>query len=141
MTIELLIAVFFAATGIYALRVARAEWGAGDGADPFQAPEWWPFDLTLWRALLRAGPVGAVEAVFFAGRYVASLPDDSAVADAIATGFGVLIAVTVALIVAVGLYNRPAWAVAPRFRRFPGAIDEWQGRQPTPEVRNPGSRL
>jgi hypothetical protein len=86
------------------------------------------------------GARGAVEAVFFAGRYAASLPD-SAVADAIATGFGVLVVVTVGLMVAVGLYNRPAWAVAPRLRRFPGAIDEWQGRQPSPEARNPGSRL
>ncbi len=135
MTVGLLIALFFAATGIYALLVARAEWGGGTGADPYRAPDWWPFDLPTWRALLRAGPVGAVEAVFFAARYASSLPEGSPAADALETALGVLIALTVALMVLIGLYNRPAWAVPPPFRRFPGAIDEWQGRAepPAPE--------
>ncbi len=131
MTIDLLLAVFFAVTGLYSLRVARAEWGGGGGADPYRAPDWWPFDLPTWRGLLRAGPVGAVEAVFFAARYAASLPEGSA-ADALETVLGVLIALTVALMVVVALYNRPAWAVPPALRGFPGAIDEWQGRAEPP---------
>ena len=105
--------------------------GRCGGADPYRAPEWWPFDLPTWRGLLRAGPVGAVEAVFFAARYAVSLPEGS-VADALETVLGVVIALTVALMVVVALYNRPAWAVRPALRGFPGAIDEWQGRAEPP---------
>ena len=118
-----------------AVRVFWSEWRGADGADPYRPPEWWPFDPPTWRALIRSGPAGAVEAVLVGARYLVSLLDDSPVASALVALFQALVLVTLALMLLVGLYNRPAWAVAPRFREFPGAVDEWKGAEPPPAPR------
>lgn len=130
MTFGWLIGVALVGAALYALRVAASEWRGTDGVDPFRAPEWWPFDMPAWRALIRAGPVGAVEGTLFGARYLASLLEDSPVAEAAQAVLTALMLVALALMVLIGLYNRPSRAVAPRFRAFPGAIDEWNGARP-----------
>ena len=127
-----MIGLVLVGAGLYAVGVARSEWRGTGGADPYRAPEWWPLDLPAWRALIRAGPAGAVEAVLFGARYLVSLPENSSVGSALGVLLQVLILLTLAVMVLVGLYNRPGWAVAPRLRHFPGAIDEWNGHEPPP---------
>ena len=118
MTLQLLIGLAVVAAAVYGVRVARSEWRGAGGADPNVAPEWWPFDLPAWRGLIRTGPVAAVEGLLVGTRSLASfLPAPSAL-DAVLQG---AILLTLALMLLVALYNRPTWAVAPRFRTFPGA--------------------
>ena len=59
--------------GLIAARVFWSKRRGADGADPYRPPEWWPFDLTTWRALIRSGPAGAIEAVLVGVRYLVSL--------------------------------------------------------------------
>jgi hypothetical protein len=104
--------------GLYALRAIWSEWRGENGPDLRRAPDWWPFDLPLWRALVRAGPVGAVEAPLMGGAFLAS--------GALDAMFSVLAATALALMLLVALYNRPAILVAPALRGLPGLIDEWK---------------
>ena len=129
---EWLIAAFLVVTSVVALGAASREWRGTDGADPFRAPDWWPADMPLWRALIRAGPTGAVESLFVAGGFVFALIEGSALADALEIAFRVLVIATIALLVLVGLYNRPSPLVAPRLRRYPGVLAEWKGAVPNP---------
>lgn len=75
--LDWLIGLVLVGADLYAVRVLRSEWRGTDGADPYQAPEWWPFDLPAWRALIRSGPAGAVEAVLVGASYLVSLVDNS----------------------------------------------------------------
>jgi hypothetical protein len=115
MTLGLLIGVVSALAAVWGFRVMWCEWRGTDGVSPKEAPDWWPFDMPTWRAVIRAGPVGALEAAFAALNYFVRHP--------VTQG---LVLATLALMIVIGLYNRPSWAVAPRFRRYPGAIDEWK---------------
>ena len=99
--------------------------------NPYPAPpEWWPFDLPAWRGLVRTGPAGAVEGVLFAAKSLVSLLDETPVTNALGAVLQASMLLTLGLMVLVVLYNRPAWAVAPRFRAFPGALAEWNGEEP-----------
>jgi hypothetical protein len=123
--IRVLIGLLTLVAGLYGLYALRGEWrGAGESVR--EAPEWWPFDLPAWRALLRSAPVGAVEAPLV-GAAIVVTELDSTVADAAGTVLYGLAILTFVLFVLVGLFNRPAALVPPRFRAFPGAIDEWRG--------------
>ena len=124
MTLQLLIGLAVVAAAAYGVRVARSEWRGAGGADPNAAPEWWPFDLPAWRGLIRTGPVAAVEGLLVGTRSLASFLHAPSALDAVLQG---AILLTLALMLLVALYNRPAWAVAPRFRAMPGAVAEWNG--------------
>jgi hypothetical protein len=115
------------AAGLYALVAMRAEWRGEREIDVHRAPEWWPLDLPSWRALVRAGPMGAVEAPFAGALIVVSALEDTAVTQALEVVLTAAVVVTLALMVIVGLYNRPAVLVSPRLRAYPGALDEWNG--------------
>jgi hypothetical protein len=121
------------AAGLYGLYALRAEWRA-EGIDVGRAPEWWPFDVVAWRGLVRAGPMGAVEAPLMGGAIIASGLEQAALGDALrALAYAVL-----ALMIAVFLLNRPSPLVVPRLRGLPGAIEEWRegaagpGPEPAP---------
>jgi hypothetical protein len=122
-----IIVAALAATSIYALRELWADWRGRRESYLFRAPEWWPFDMPAWRALVRAGPVGAVDGILAAAKYGVSGLGESAARDVVDTALEVLIVVVLLLMVAVGLFNRPSALVAPALRRFPGAVDEWRG--------------
>lgn len=51
---------------LYAVRAAWSEWRGGAAAAARRAPDWWPFRMPLWRALVRSGPIGATEAPLLA---------------------------------------------------------------------------
>jgi hypothetical protein len=110
MTVQLLIGFAVVAAAVYGVHVARSEW--------------WPFDLPAWRGLIRTGPVAAVEGLLVGAKSLVSLLPAPSALDAVLQG---AILLTLALMLLVALYNRPAWAVAPRFRGFPGAVAEWNG--------------
>ena len=115
------------AAGLYALSALRAEWRGEREIDVHRAPEWWPFDLPSWRALVRAGPMGAVEAPFMGAAIIFSALEDTAATQALEAVFTGLAVVALALAVIVGLFNRPVVLVSPRLREFPGAVEEWNG--------------
>jgi hypothetical protein len=108
--------------GLYALRVIWSEWRGENGPDLYRAADWWPFDLPLWRALLRSGPIGAVEAPLLGAVYIASEPIDVVLS--------VLATLSLALMLVVALFNRPRVLVAPGMRELPGLVDEWRGDVP-----------
>jgi hypothetical protein len=118
--------------GLYALRVLWWEWRGEGQPDLYQAPDWWPFDLPLWRALVRSGPIGAVEAPLLGGVYLAS-----GVLDVV---LSVFVALSLVLTLVVALFNRPRFLVAPGLRELPGLIGERKG-EPVPQrgpPSNPG---
>ena len=84
--------------GLYALRVLWSDWRRENPPDLYQAPDWWPFDLPLWRALVRSGPIGAVEAPLLGGVYIASGPLDVVLS--------VLATLSLVLMLVVALLNR-----------------------------------
>jgi hypothetical protein len=114
--------------GLYAFRALWSEWRGQNGPDLYRAAGWWPFSLPLWRALVRSGPIGAVEAPLLGGVYLAS-----GVLDIVPSAFATL---SLALVVVVALFNRPRFVVAPGLRELPGLIDEWKGA-PLPSRRPP----
>ena len=114
--------------GLYALRVLWSDWRGENRPDLYQAPDWWPFDLPLWRALVRSGPIGAVEAPLLGGVYIASGPLDVVLS--------VLATLSLILMLVVALLNRPRFLVAPALRELPGLLDEWKGA-PMPRRRPP----
>jgi hypothetical protein len=120
------------AAGLYALVAMRAEWRGEREIDVHHPPEWWPFDLPSWRALVRAGPMGAVEAPFAGALIVVSALDDTAITQALEVALTAAVVVTLALMVIVGLFNRPAALVSPRLRAYPGAVEEWNGTEVPP---------
>jgi hypothetical protein len=124
------------AAGLYGLYALRWEWRGGGEINVLEAPEWWPFDLPAWRALIRSGPLGVVEAPFAGAAIIASGLEGGYLVDALQFVFSGLATVTLALLILVALINRPAALVAPRFRQFPGAIDEWRGA-PIPTATGP----
>ena len=124
MPLELLLGLVVVAAALFGVHVARSEWRGAGGADPFVPPDWWPFDLPAWRALIRTGPVAAVEGLLVGAKSLVSLLP---VTSAVATVLQAAILLTLALMLLVALYNRPEWAVVPRFRALPGAIAEWNG--------------
>jgi hypothetical protein len=115
------------AAGLYGLYALRSEWRGEGEINVRDAPDWWPFDLPAWRALIRSAPMGALEAPFMGAAIIVSGLDDTPLTDALSILFYGLATLVLALLILVGLFNRPATLVAPRFRRFPGAIDEWRG--------------
>jgi hypothetical protein len=46
------IGVVVVLAGLYALRVLWSEWRGENGPDLYRAPDWWPLDLPVWRALV-----------------------------------------------------------------------------------------
>jgi hypothetical protein len=104
--------------GLFAIRALWSEWRVDGSAKLHRAPDWWPFDLPLWRALVRSGPVGAAEAPLLGGAYVASGPLDPV--------FAVLATLALVLMLVVALFNRPKLLVAPGLRDLPGLVDEWR---------------
>jgi hypothetical protein len=102
--------------GLYGLRLLWAEWRGENRPDIHRAPDWWPFDLPLWRALVRSGPIGAVEAPLTGGIVIAS-----GVLDVV---LSVLAAGSFVLMLRVALFNRPRFLVARGLRGLPGLIDE-----------------
>jgi hypothetical protein len=104
--------------GLYAFRELWTGWRGEDGRPLSRAPDWWPFDLPLWRALVRSGPLGAAEAPLLAGAYLAS--------GALDVVFSALATLALVLMVVVALFNRPAFLVAPGLRGLPGLVDEWK---------------
>jgi hypothetical protein len=105
--------------GLYALRVLWSEWRGENGPDLYRAADWWPFDLPLWRALVRSGPIGAIEAPLVGAVYIASGPLDVVLS--------VLATLSLVLMLVVALFNRPSLLVAPGMRELPGLVDEWRG--------------
>jgi hypothetical protein len=125
--------------GLYGLYALRGEWRGETEINVREAPDWWPFDLPAWRALIRSAPMGAVEAPFMGAAIIVSGLDGSHLTDVLGVVLYGIAAVALGLLILVGLYNRPAALVAPRFRAFPGAIDEWRGA-PTPPPSGNGER-
>jgi len=113
--------------GLFAIFALGAEWRGEREIDVHHAPDWWPFDMPAWRALVRAGPMGAVEAPFAGALIVVSALDDTAVAQTLEVLLTAAVVVALALMVIVGLFNRPAALVPPRLRAYPGALEEWNG--------------
>ena len=121
--------------GLFALFALRAEWRGEREIDVHHAPDWWPFDMPAWRALVRAGPMGAVEAPFAGALIVVSALDDTAVTQTLEVLLTAAVVVALALMVIVGLFNRPAALVPPRLRAYPGALEEWNGAPAPPPGR------
>jgi len=124
-----IIAGVIAATSLYALRGFWSEWRGKSATDPYRAPDWWPFDLVWWRALVRSGPAGTIEGPLVAAGYVVSGFDSSSAQQVVEVIVAVLAAVALLLTAAVALYNRPKLLVAPHLRKLPGAVDEWKGAE------------
>ena len=97
----------------------------GLSAQITSAPDWWPFDLPSWRALVRIAPLGAAEGVVWGGWFIADGLPDSALVDAAETLLQVLVVLAIGLMVAVALWNRPRALVSPPLRHLPGALQEW----------------
>jgi hypothetical protein len=98
----------------------------GLSADLDHAPDWWPFDLPSWRALVRIAPVGAAEGIVWGAWFIVNGLPDSGGVDAAETVLQVLILAATALLVSVALLNRPGVLVLPRMRGLPGALEEWR---------------
>ena len=92
------------------------------------APDWWPFDLPAWRALVRSAPVGAAEGVVWGAWFIADGLPDSAFVDTVETALQVLVVLALVLMVAVALFNRPQMLVSPPLRNLPGALEEWRAQ-------------
>ena len=92
------------------------------------APDWWPFDLPAWRALVRIAPVGAAEGVVWGAWFIADGLPDSAFVDTVETALQVLVVLALVLMVAVALFNRPQMLVSPPLRNLPGALEEWRAQ-------------
>ena len=69
------------------LSALRAEWRGEREIDVHRAPESWPFDLPSWRALVRARPMGAVEAPFMGAAIIFSALEDTAATQALEVVF------------------------------------------------------
>jgi hypothetical protein len=100
----------------------------GVAAEINRPPEWWPFDLPSWRALVRIAPVGAAEGVIWGAWFIAAGLADSGPVDAVQAVLQVLIVVALVALLAVALFNRPRILVSPPLRELPGAIDEWRSQ-------------
>jgi hypothetical protein len=113
--------------GLFGL-VTIARNPAGLSADLDHPPEWWPFDLPTWRALVRIAPVGAAEGVVWGAWFIVEgLPDSGAV-DAVETALQALVLLALAALGAVALFNRPRILVSPPLRDLPGLIEEWRSQ-------------
>ena len=119
MTERWIIAGVIAATSLYALRGFWSEWRGKSTTDPYRAPDWWPFDLVWWRALVRSGPAGTIEGPLVAAGYVVSGFDTSSAQDVVEVIVAVLAAIALLLTAAVALYNRPKLLVPPHLRELP----------------------
>ncbi len=133
MTARWVIAGVIVATSLYALREFWSEWRGTRTTDPHRAPDWWPFDLVWWRALVRSGPAGTIEGPLVATGYVVSGLDSWSAQQVVEIIVGVLAAGALLLPAAVALYNRPKLLVPPHLRELPGAVDEWKGVEVTEE--------
>ncbi len=133
MTERWVIAGVIAATSLYALRGFWSEWRGRSVTDPHRAPDWLPFDLVWWRALVRSGPAGTIEGPLVAAGYVVSGLDSWSAQQVVEVIIAVLAAVALLLTGAVALYNRPKRLVPPHLRELPGAVDEWKGVEVTEE--------
>jgi hypothetical protein len=111
--------------GLFGLAVLLRD-PATPPAELDRPPDWWPFDLPAWRALVRIAPLGAAEGTIWGAWFIANGLTDSAAVDALETVLQVLVAVALALIVTVALFNRPRALVLPPLRPLPGAIEEWR---------------
>ncbi len=129
MTERWIIAGVIAATSLYALRGFWSEWRGKSATDPYRAPDWWPFDLVWWRALVRSGPAGTIEGPLVATGYVVSGFDNSSAQEVVEVIVAVLAAIALLLTAAVALYNRPKLLVLPHLRELPGAVDELKDAQ------------
>lgn len=119
MTERWIIAGVIAATSLYALRGFWSEWRGKSTTDPYRAPDWWPFDLVWWRALVRSGPAGTIEGPLVAAGYVVSGFDTSSAQEVGEVIVAVLAAIALLLAAAVALYNRPKLLVPPHLRELP----------------------
>jgi hypothetical protein len=99
---------------------------AGLNADLHRPPDWWPFDLPSWRALVRIAPVGAAEGVVWGAWFIVNGLPDSRGVDTAETVLQVLVVAATAALVSVALFNRPGTLVLPRMRELPGALEEWR---------------
>ena len=88
--------------------------------------DWWPFDLTSWRALVRIALLGAAEGVIWGARFILLGLSDSTAIDAVETVLQILVVITLLLMVTVALFNRPRIFVSPGLRELPGALEEWR---------------
>ena len=122
-------------TSTYAPREFWSEWRGRALTDPYRAPDWWPFDLLWWRALVRSGPAGTIDGPLVAAGYLVSGLDRWAAQQAVVVVLAVLTTIALALTVVVALYNRPRFLVAPHLRAFPGALAEARGAELPPEPR------
>jgi hypothetical protein len=100
----------------------------GLSADLDRPPDWWPFDLPGWRALVRIAPVGAAEGIVWGAWFITNGLSDSTAVGAAETALQALVVAATVLLVSVALFNRPRAIVLPRMRGLPGAIEEWQSR-------------
>lgn len=124
-----LVCVFGAAFSVWALpKLWRNEGGFhSDTPHP-----WWPWGIRLWRASVRAAPLGCT--VFIVG---AVIPLTWLVTDELWNGVvtGIL-AMTGAAIFSLGLtiilFNRPKRIVAPHHRHQRGLIAELSGKRSSP---------
>ena len=99
---------------------------AAQSADLARPPDWWPFDLPSWRALVRIAPLGAAEGVIWGARFILLGLSDSTAVDVVGTALQVLIVIILLLMVTVALFNRPGMLVSPGLRELPGALEEWR---------------
>lgn len=129
MTERWVIAGVIVATSLYALRGLWSAWQGKSATDPYRAPDWWPFNLVWWRALVRSGPAGTIEGPLVAAGYLASGFDSSPAQQVVEVIVAVLAAIALLLTAAVALYNRPKLLVPPQLRKLPGAVDEWKGAE------------
>lgn len=113
MTERWIIAGVIAATSLYALRGFWSEWRGKSVTDPSRAPDWWPFDLIWWRALVRSGPAGTLEGPLVAAGYVVSGFDDWSGQEVAEVIVAVSAGIALLLTAAVALYNRPKLLVPP----------------------------
>jgi hypothetical protein len=93
------------------------------------APAAWPLGGALWRAGIRAIPVGGPAFLVVLPIYVVETSQANGVfADVISVVFGFLSVVALLLLLSIMLFNFPRRAVAPHFRSQPGLLDVWFGK-------------
>jgi hypothetical protein len=119
-----LIAAVICATSVYALRGFWSEWRGRRVTDPHRAPDWWPFSILWWRALVRSGRAGTIEGPLLAAGYVVSGFDSSSGQQAVEVVVAGLVVLALLITMAIALFNRPKLLVAPYLRELPGAIEE-----------------
>jgi len=98
----------------------------GLSVDLHRPPDWWPFDLPSWRALVRIAPVGAAEGIVWGAWFIVNGLPDSGGVDTVEVVLQVLVVAATVLLVSVALVNRPGTLVLPRMREFPGVLEEWR---------------